>query len=127
MLRGSNGTEICSATWSWSIVPPSTLRAERLRKIRRLKAQGKSSSAIGREIGIAPSTVRDYLSDPNRERARKRQLSYAVDPAVNLNGGQVTALHPSAKFTPHKGRGKVHNAARSRQARALIGWGHRKG
>lgn len=105
----------------------SPLRAKRLTEIRRLKASGRSSAQIGRELGLAPSTVRDYLTDPNRERARKRQLTYAVEPGVNLNGGEVTALRPSAKFTPHKGKGKGHNAARNRQARALIGWGARRG
>ncbi len=104
----------------------SALRAARLKRIRALKAQGRSSAQIGSELGIAPSTVRDYLTDPNRERARKRQLSYAVDPGVSLNGGEVTALHPSAQFTPHKGKGRVHNAARNRQARAIIGWGARR-
>lgn len=105
----------------------SSLRAARLAQIRALKAKGYKSPQIARELGLAPSTVRDYLNDPERAKARKRQLTYAVEPGIALNGGEVTALRPSAKFTPHKGRGKVHNAARNRQARAIIGWGKGRG
>ncbi len=104
----------------------SALRIARIAEIGRLKSQGLSSAQIGKRLGLAPSTVRDYLTDPNRDRARRRQLSYAVDPSVSLNGGEITALHASKKFTPHKGRGKGHNAARNRQVRAIIGWGARR-
>jgi predicted transcriptional regulator len=101
-------------------------RAARLAKIRALKAKGLTSPQIGKELGLAPSTVRDYLNDPERSSARKRQLRYAVEPGLPLNGGEIVALHPSAKFTPHKGKGRVHNAARRRQAQAIIGWGARR-
>ncbi len=101
-------------------------RRVRIRRIAALRAQGLSSPQIGKRLGIAPSTVRDYENDPYRQKARRRQLSYAVEPALRLNGGEVTAIHATAKFTPHKGRGKTHNATRRRQAQALIGWGARR-
>lgn len=48
-------------------------RKQRLRAARRLKAQGLSSPAIGKRLGIAPSTVRDLLTDPTRSNAKRRQ------------------------------------------------------
>jgi transcriptional regulator with XRE-family HTH domain len=98
-----------------------------VRRVQALKAKGLTSPQIGKKLGIAPSTVRDYLNDPDRSKARRRQLTYAVEPAIQLNGGEVTAIHKTAKFTPHKGKGRGHNAARSRQMQAVIGWGARKG
>ena len=102
-------------------------RQARVRKIAALRSQGLSSPEIGRRIGIAPSTVREYERDPTGAKRRARQLRYAVDPPVALNGGEVVGLRPSSKFTPHKGKGLTHNAARNRQVRAIIGWGKRKG
>jgi hypothetical protein len=83
---------------------------------------------VCRELGIAPSTVRDYLNDPFRAKARKRQRTYAVDGVTMPAGGTpIKAVTPSAKFTPHKGKGVAHNLARGRQMRAIIGWGARRG
>lgn len=107
---------------------PTPTRAARLAAIKRLKAKGRTSSQIGRELGLAPSTVRDYLNDPDRARARKRQLRYAVEGVTMPAGGtEVTHVTASAKFTPHKGKGRSHNLARGRQYQAIVGWGARKG
>ena len=106
----------------------SPTRRARLKRIRALKAEGKSSAQIGREMGLAPSTVRDYLNDPLRAKARRRQLAYAVEGVHMPAGGTpITQVRPSAKFTPHKGRGVSHNLARGRQVRAIIGWGKGRG
>ncbi len=106
----------------------SSTRRQRLATIRRLKKQGESSSAIGKQLGLAPSTVRDYLNDPQRVKARRRQLTYAVEGVRMPAGGrEVTHVTRSAKFTPHKGKGRVHNQARGRQYRAIVGWGAGRG
>jgi IS30 family transposase len=102
-------------------------RAARIKQIRALQAKGLKSPQIAKRLGIAPSTVRGYVSDPDRAKARRRQLSYAVEPAIALNGGEVTEIRKTRKFTPHKGKGRAHNAARSRQYQAIVGWGARKG
>jgi transcriptional regulator with XRE-family HTH domain len=98
-----------------------------VRRVQALKAKGLTSPQIGKKLGIAPSTVRDYLNDPDRAKARRRQLTHAVEPAIALNGGEVTAIRETRKFKPHKGKGRGHNAARSRQYQAIVGWGARKG
>lgn len=105
----------------------SAVRAARLKKIQALKAKGLKSPAIAKRLNLSPSTVRDYINDPYRAKARRRQLTLAVEPAIALNGGEVTAIRQTAKFTPHKGKGRAHNAARSRQYQAVVGWGARKG
>ncbi len=106
----------------------SPTRRARLARIRSLKAEGKTSAQIGREMGLAPSTVRDYLNDPLRAKARRRQLAYAVEGVHMPAGGTpITSVRPSAKFHPHKGRGVSHNLARGRQVRAIIGWGKGRG
>lgn len=102
----------------------SPTRRARLTRIRELKAQGKTSAEIGEEMGLAPSTVRDYINDPFRAKARHRQLEYAVEGVHMPAGGTpITSVRPTAKFTPHKGKGVSHNLARGRQMRAIIGWG----
>jgi hypothetical protein len=104
-------------------VPVSPTRRARLARIRALKAKGRTSTQIGRELDLAPSTVRDYLNDPYRQKARKRQRTYGVEGVTMPSGGtEITEVRPSAKFTPHKGKGREHNLARGRQVRAIIGW-----
>ena len=106
----------------------SATRRARLKRIRAYKAKGLTSPQIAKKMGIAPSTVRDYLNDPYRTKARRRQLAYAVEGVHMPAGGTpITSVKPSAKFHPHQGRGVSHNLARGRQMRAIIGWGKRRG
>lgn len=48
-------------------------RKQRLRLIRRLEAQGLTSTQIGDRLGLSASTVRDIRADPNRGRVKRRQ------------------------------------------------------
>lgn len=102
----------------------SALRAERLRRIKALKRQGLSSPQIARELGIAPSTVRDYLNDPYRQKARRRQRRWAVEGVSMPAGGtEISAVKgKTKKWHPHEGKGRIHNQARGRQMRAVIGY-----
>jgi hypothetical protein len=100
-------------------------RRERLAIIRRYKRQGLTSQEIGQRTGIAPSTVRDYLTDPRRERARSRQRQLGVTGVTNPSGVYpVTKLKASGwkRGGPHRGRGAENAATRGRQVRALIGY-----
>lgn len=102
----------------------SALRRERLRSIRQLKQAGLSSTEIGRELGLAPSTVRDYLNDPTRSKARIRQRARLfVLGGPTLGGTQVTDV--SRKWRrggPAKGASPTAAEKRGRQLRAIVGY-----
>ena len=91
--------------------------------VKRRTRQGATSKQIGQELGLAPSTVRDYRTDPYRDRARRRQRRYGVSPAVNLGGGLVTSVKgPTSKWHPAGNPETEAGAAkRNRQIRAVIG------
>jgi hypothetical protein len=110
-------------------VASSDLRRRRVRRIAGLRAQGLNSPQIGKRLGIAPSTVRDYERDPFRQKARRRQKRWAVEGVSMPAGGTPIAGVKGrwAKGAPHKGVGKAHNLARGRQLRAVIGSRVRRG
>jgi hypothetical protein len=90
--------------------------------VKRRTRQGATSKQIGAELGIAASTVRDYRTDPYRERARRRQRRYGVSPPIFLNDGLVTSVKgPTGKWHP-AGRPETEAGAakRNRQMRAVI-------
>lgn len=102
----------------------SNFRLERLRTITELKKAGMSSSQIGRQVGLAPSTVRDYLNDPNRAKARTRQSAklYVLD-GPTLGGTEVTQVKRRWKSGgPAKGNSIAAFEKRGRQLRAVVGW-----
>lgn len=101
----------------------SVLRLRRIRRIAGLRAQGYSSSQIGHRLGLAPSTVRDYVNDPFRQRARKRQRRWGVVGVTMPAGGTPIDYVKGhwKKGAPHKGT-SLHDAEiRGRQLRAVIG------
>lgn len=101
----------------------SKARQVRIRRVHALRAQGLSSPQIGTRLGIAPSTVRDYINDPYRQRARKRQRRWAVD-GVSMPAGGTEITSVKGKWRsggPHQGEGVAHNRARGRQMQAVIG------
>lgn len=98
---------------------PSALRKARVRDVLRLTRQGKSSSEIAKQLGIAPSTVRDYRNDPYRTKARVRQRVYGVTGIKT-----VTEMHPPWKKSAPSKLGASH---RGRQMRALTGYYARRG
>ncbi len=102
----------------------SALRVKRIRRIAALRSQGLSSSQIGKRLDLAPSTVRDYERDPFRTKARRRQRRYAVEGVSMPAGGtEIASVKGSwKKGGPHEGKGRVHNQARGRQMRAVIGY-----
>ena len=103
----------------------SPKRRGRVELARRYKAQGLTSRAISERMGIAPSTVRDYLTDPYRRRARSRQRQLGVTGVTNPSGVYpVTNLKASGwkKGGPHRGAGATGAYVRGVQVRALIGY-----
>ena len=106
----------------------SNFRLERLRTITELKKAGLSSSQIGKQVGLAPSTVRDYLNDPKRAKARIRQARklYVLD-GPTLGGTEVTRVRRRWKSGgPAKGNSIAAMEARGRQLRAVVGWAARR-
>lgn len=101
----------------------SALRAARLRRIRALKKRGWTSARIGRELDLAPSTVRDYLNDPTRAKARIRQSRYSVvGVSMPADGTPIRSVKARWKRGgPHQGEGMAHAETRGRQLRAIIG------
>lgn len=97
----------------------SATRRARLKAIRALKAKGRSSAEIGRELNLAPSTVRDYLNDPFRAKARRRQRRYGVTGIKT-----VSEMHPPWKRSAPSEKGASY---RGRQMRALTGYYKRHG
>ena len=102
----------------------SNFRLERLRTITELKRAGLSSSQIGKQVGLAPSTVRDYLNDPHRSKARIRQTRklYVLD-GPTLGGTEVVQVKRRWKSgAPAKGHSIEAMEKRGRQLRAVVGW-----
>jgi hypothetical protein len=101
---------------------------KRIRRIASLRSQGLSSPQIGKRLGIAPSTVRDYERDPFRKKARRRQLRYGVE-GVSMPAGGTPIESVKAHWksgAPAKGKGVAANLKRGRQMRAVIGsYSHR--
>lgn len=95
----------------------SALRKRRVRRVAALRAQGLTSAQIGKRLGLAPSTVRDYWNDPLRRRARARQARWAVTGVAGI----TSVKKEWRKGAPHPGKGAPHAAARGRQMRAVIG------
>ena len=93
---------------------PSALRKARVADVLRLRRQGKSSSQIAKELGLAPSTVRDYWGDPYRSKARIRQRKWGVTGIKT-----VTEMHPPWKKSAPSTLGA---SMRGRQMRALTGY-----
>ena len=107
----------------------SETRRERLRAIRAAKKRGLTSKQIGAEIGIAPSTVRDYLNDPGREKARIRQRRYSVV-GISMPAGGTPIRDVKARWKrggPHRGEGMEAARIRGRQMRAVTGYYHKGG
>ena len=104
-------------------------RASRVGIVRELTRRGYSSREIGERLGIAPSTVRDYRTDPERASARIRQRKLAVVGVDMPEGGTpIAGVKPRWKRgAPHRGEGMFHARVRGRQMRAIIGWYHRHG
>ena len=108
--------------------PVTPTRQLRLGAIRRLHDRGLSSREIGRQLDLAPSTVRDYLNDPYREKARLRQSFHSVR-GVTMPAGATPITKVKARWArggPVKGRGALAADARGVQLRAVIGsYAHR--
>lgn len=99
------------------------LRRRRIAEARKLKKQGLTSAQIGAQMGLAPTTVRDYLNDPQRRKARKRQSRYSVV-GVSMPAGGTPIESVRAKWergAPAKGVGMGAARKRGRQLRAIIG------
>lgn len=103
--------------------PVTALRLRRIRRIAGLRAQGLSSSQIGKRLDLAPSTVRDYINDPFRQRARKRQRRWGVVGVTMPAGGTpIDYVKGSWKRgAPHEGVSLRDAEIRGRQLRAVIG------
>ena len=95
------------------------LRRRRIRRVHALHAQGLSSKAIGKRLDLAPTTVRDYLNDPLRAKARKRQAKGAV---AGVAGISSVKLDGWKRGGPVQGKGAGKARARGRQVRAIIGY-----
>lgn len=106
----------------------SNFRLERLRTIQELHKAGLSSPQIGREVGLAPSTVRDYLNDPTRVKARVRQRSrLLVLDGPTLGGTEVTTTRRRWKNNAQaKGHSIASAEKRGKQLRAVVGWAARR-
>ena len=64
-------------------------RADRVREAQLLRAEGGSYQEISEHLGVAPSTVNNYLTDPDlsKQRARRRRYSGAcVDCGAATDG-----------------------------------------
>lgn len=87
-------------------------RAQRVRVIYRLRADGLTYDQIGVRLGLKPSTVRDYASDPKRRRAKQRQR--------NLARRKARARAAGRTWKPIRARehGRVTSDA---QRRAIVG------
>lgn len=107
----------------------TAFRLRRIRRIAGLRSQGLSSRQIGHRLGLAPSTVRDYVNDPFRQRARKRQRRWGVV-GVSMPAGGTPIDYVKGHWksgAPHKGA-SLHDAeVRGRQLRAVIGSYARRG
>ena len=99
-------------------------RQTRIELVRELKRKGYSSREIGERVGVAPSTVRDYLLDPGRVKARRRQRELGVSGVTNPSGVYpVTGMKSRwKKGGPHRGKGETNAYVRGIQMRALIGY-----
>ena len=102
----------------------TVLRKRRIVRVQALKAQGLSSVEIGRRLKLAPSTVRDYINDPLRLRARHRQRHYPVRGVHMPAGGTpIAAVKSHWKSGGPAGEPGLAGAAiRGRQMRAVIGY-----
>ena len=103
-----------------------TVSAERKRRIRRihgLRSQGLTSPQIAHRLGLAPSTVRDYINDPFRQRARKRQRRWGVVGVTMPAGGTPIDYVKGTwkRGAPHEGVSLRDAEIRGRQLRAVIG------
>ena len=101
----------------------SSKRSERVRIVRDMTSRGASSRVIGRRLGIAPSTVREYRRDPFRELARARQRRWGVTGVHMPAGGPpIRAVKGrTGKWHPHEGDSQGDAAIRGVQMRAVIG------
>lgn len=98
----------------------SALRRHRLHRCHGLRAQGLTSAAVGRRLGIAPTTVRDYWNDPLRVKARARQAQLGV-------AGGGTVAKKWRRGGPHQGTGARHARVRAVQLGIIRGHYARKG
>lgn len=106
----------------------SAIRRARIVKVQALKKHGFSSPEIGKRLNLAPSTVRDYLNDPYRGKARKRQRKFpVVGVSMPAGGTEISAVKTRWKSgAPAQPEGPAGAAKRGRQMRAVIGYYARK-
>ncbi len=104
-------------------------RSERVRIVREMTRRGSTSRVIGKRLGIAESTVREYRRDPFRELARARQRRWGVTGVHMPAGGPpIRAVKGrTGKWHPHTGDSQLDAAIRGRQMRAVIGFYARRG
>lgn len=104
----------------------STTRQARIQRVHGLKSQGLSSKQIGERLDLAPSTVRDYLNDPLRRKARRRQLKWGIGGVHMPEGGTEILRYKKTRWKnsqkPAGPPGPAGEAKRERQMRAMIGY-----
>jgi len=92
-----------------AVAPRNWTRRERVDMAHQLRA-GMATRDIARRLGVAPSTVRDYLSDPDSEKARRR-LARRPRGACSVCGRETGSSRGARVFNT------CRNCARRRRAR----------
>ena len=75
---GSRSFDVAAAPRDWT-------RRERVQLAQQLR-RGLGTSDIARRLAVSPSTIRDYISDPDGEKARARQAKKPRGSCISCGG-----------------------------------------